>query len=67
VLRDGRPSGHDFRIAAHQVFRAHAGFHVQKIGIAVQVVKILQKREIQRVAHVLVRFALGQAGGQVNG
>ena len=67
MVRDGRPAGHNLRIAAHQRFRMRAGGEIQIIRIAIQVIEILQQREIQRALDVRIGHALGEVRGQVHG
>ena len=67
VLRDGRAAGHDLGIAAHQPLCVYALLHLQQIGIAVQMVKILQQGQVHGLDHIGVRVPLGQDGGQVYG
>ena len=56
VLGNGRSAGHDFRQSAGKRFRADVLLYVQKVGIAVEVVKVLGERKVQRRAHILVGF-----------
>jgi len=63
VMRNCRPRGHDLRVSADQPFRLYALFHFQQVGISVQVIEILQKREVERFLHVAVALALGKLRG----
>ena len=65
MVRDSRAAGHDLRVAPDQLLRVHAGRCVQIIGVAVQMIKVLQQREIERVANVRVGHALRQMRRQV--
>ena len=51
-------AGHDFRIAANEVFRLYAAAEIQQVGIAVEVVKILQQGKIKGIFYVDVRLSL---------
>ena len=67
VVGDGGPGGHDLGVPAHQLLGMDAPVHLQQVGVAVQVVKVLQKGKVQRLLDLPVRLALGHAGGQVHG
>ena len=54
----GRTSGHDLGVFSYQLFGKHSFTHFQQIGVAVQVVKIFQKRKIESFFDVKVFFAL---------
>ena len=45
----------------------NAALVVKKVGVSVQMVKILQERKIQLVFDVFVLFALGEDGREVDG
>ena len=66
VVGDGRPPRHDLGVAAHQILRLFAAGGVQIIGVAVQVVEVLQQGKVQRALDVQTVHPLGQMGGQVH-
>ena len=62
-----RPPRHDFRVIPHKLFRMDTAFKIQKIGITVQMIEILQKRKVQLLFYIPVLFSLGQNRGQIHG
>ncbi len=67
VLGYGGPAGHNLGVAAHQKLGPLAALvHLQQVGVAVQMVKILQQGEIQGGFYQAVRFGLRHARRQVH-
>ena len=66
VFADGRAAGCDFRVASGDFFRIDTVFQIQQIGVAVKVVEILQKRQMQGVDHIAVGFLSGQSAGEIH-
>ena len=67
MVGDGRAAGHDLRVAADDVLRLDIRLHIQKVGVAVEVVEVLQKGEIERALDMLVAHHLRQRCGEVHG
>ena len=66
VLRYGGAAGHDLGIAAHKALGVDAVLHVQQVRVAVQMVEVLQQRELHHLYNVWVRLPLGQDCRQVH-
>ena len=49
VLRYGGAAGHDLGIAAHKALGVDAVLHVQQVRVAVQMVEVLQQRELHHL------------------
>ena len=52
MLADGRSTRHDLRVAAHEALGMLAVVHLHQVGVAIQVVKVLQQRQIKRLPDV---------------
>ena len=66
VLADGRAARHDLRVAAHEALGVLSAVHLHQVGVAVQVVKVLQQRQIKRLPDVLTFDALRQVRRQID-
>ena len=66
VVRDRRPSGHNLRVAPHQLFRIDALLALQKVGVPVKVVEILEQGKIERLFHIAVLFLARQLRRQIH-
>ena len=53
-------------VAAHEALSLYSLFHLEQIGITIQVVKVLQQRKVQRLYDVRIRFALRQYGSEIH-
>ena len=66
MLADRRAAGHDLGVAADQALGVLAGDHLHQIRVAVQVVEVLQQREVQRVPDMRRLHALRQVRRQID-
>ena len=66
VLADGRAARHDLRVAAHEALGVLSAVHLHQVGVAVQVVKVLQQRQVERLPDVLTFDALRQMRRQID-
>ena len=66
-LGDGRAAGHDLGVGADQLFGVDAPLEIQKIGIAIEMVEVLEEGEVHLFFDVGVLFALREDGGEVDG
>ena len=66
-MRYRRSRRHNLRKVSDEVLRMRAVFHIQQIGVSVQVVKVLQQRKIECVFDVLIGFAHCKHRGKFHG
>ena len=67
VLRDGGAAGHDLGIIAHEAGGIAALFQLHEIGIAVEMIEVLEEREVELLFHIAVLLVHGEIGGEVDG
>ena len=67
MFRNRRPARHNFGKSAHQLFGFDAVLKVQKIGVTIEVIEVLQKRKVQGLLDVRVGFSARENGGKLDG
>jgi hypothetical protein len=67
VLGEGRAARGDLGEVLGDDVGVAAVEQLVEVGVAVEVVEVLQEREVERLAEVGIRLVAGQPGGQVHG